>query len=440
MADVEFTATTDFNDDSEFSECEVDMAWATLQVKALIESDGTVVSIDGTNYTITDDATFKEAVSAQHTLNVAGTVAVADCGSVESLPLSIVVAESMLTKFLSPTLALLVNNYGQDILLDSSVNKNHLDIANAPYTAPKWDIKDAFECVQTFHSANGGIVLGESSLLLGEESFTMKFDQLGFNVNQWHNKFISNRTDDHGFEVKFNPSTSKFSLIIKHDAKNTSVELGAMPSITMGEWMTFSIAYKAPTREFAMYVQQDSTNHTIGTVTVDALQTNIGDSDDLVIYGDKKGSAFIKNIFVYDKHMLAAVLKWTTDTENKLNPVYFFPCDDTQAEVGDSIDSAPGHKILSQSSLNVGTEATFVGKTGGAGWVNQYHWNDNAVFHGEHCLRLTNTGPLVIDDSDIDWGTSWSFSMRFYPTTNGGVIFKKGDGFELKWYGGDKVS
>jgi hypothetical protein len=89
MADLEFTATTDFNADGEFSECEVDMSWATLQVKALVEASGNVVSIGGDNFTITDDASFLTAVKAQHTLNVGGTVAVDGCGDVSSLPLGV---------------------------------------------------------------------------------------------------------------------------------------------------------------------------------------------------------------------------------------------------------------------------------------------------------------------------------------------------------------
>tara|TARA_A100001037_G_scaffold106674_1_gene96927 strand:+ start:1350 stop:3062 length:1713 start_codon:yes stop_codon:yes gene_type:complete len=90
MANLEYTATTDFNADGEFSECEVDMAWATLQVKALLsESSTNTITINSNDYTVTNDETFLSAVKAQHALNVAGTVAVGDCGDVSSLPLGV---------------------------------------------------------------------------------------------------------------------------------------------------------------------------------------------------------------------------------------------------------------------------------------------------------------------------------------------------------------
>ena len=90
MANLEYTATTDFNADGEFSECEVDMAWASLQVKALLsESSTNTITINENNFTVTNDDTFLLAVKAQHALNVTGSVAQSDCGDVSSLPLII---------------------------------------------------------------------------------------------------------------------------------------------------------------------------------------------------------------------------------------------------------------------------------------------------------------------------------------------------------------
>jgi hypothetical protein len=130
MANLEFTATTDFNADGEFSECEVDMAWATLQVKALLsESSTNTITINSGDYTITNDETFLSAVKAQHALNVSGTVAQSDCGNVSSLPLGVSVNYGPLG--LSNILGYWrMNEQGPDYpakefpLYDSSLSKN----------------------------------------------------------------------------------------------------------------------------------------------------------------------------------------------------------------------------------------------------------------------------------------------------------------------------
>jgi len=86
-----YTANTDFNGDGNFSECELDASWATLQVKKLLETSGsTTIEIGGTSFSVTDNDTFLEAVKAMVALNVSASIASDGCAVVSSLPVSVV--------------------------------------------------------------------------------------------------------------------------------------------------------------------------------------------------------------------------------------------------------------------------------------------------------------------------------------------------------------
>ena len=62
---INYTANTDFNSDGEFSECELDTSWATLQVKKLLDTSGsTSIEIGGQTFTVTNDSSFLSAVKA----------------------------------------------------------------------------------------------------------------------------------------------------------------------------------------------------------------------------------------------------------------------------------------------------------------------------------------------------------------------------------------
>lgn len=86
-----YTANTDFNGDGNFSECELDASWATLQVKKLLETSGTTtIEIGGTSFNVTNNDTFLEAVKAMVALNVSANIASDGCAVVSSLPVSVV--------------------------------------------------------------------------------------------------------------------------------------------------------------------------------------------------------------------------------------------------------------------------------------------------------------------------------------------------------------
>ena len=60
---INYTANTDFNSDGEFSECELDTSWATLQVKKLLEtSTNSTIEIGGESFAITNNSSFLSAV------------------------------------------------------------------------------------------------------------------------------------------------------------------------------------------------------------------------------------------------------------------------------------------------------------------------------------------------------------------------------------------
>lgn len=87
---LNYTVNTDFNSDSEFSECELDVSWATLQVKKLLETSGsTTIEINGTSFNVTSNETFLNAVKAMVALNVSASIASGGCATVSSLPVGI---------------------------------------------------------------------------------------------------------------------------------------------------------------------------------------------------------------------------------------------------------------------------------------------------------------------------------------------------------------
>jgi len=87
---LNYTANTDFNSDGEFSECELDVSWATLQVKKLLElSGGTSITIGSDNFNIIDDDSFKSAVKAMVALNVSANIASDGCAVLSSLPIGV---------------------------------------------------------------------------------------------------------------------------------------------------------------------------------------------------------------------------------------------------------------------------------------------------------------------------------------------------------------
>ena len=72
---INYTANTDFNSDGEFSECELDTSWATLQVKKLLEtSTNSTIEIGGQTFYVYDDSIwltkFKEWSILPYSLNV----------------------------------------------------------------------------------------------------------------------------------------------------------------------------------------------------------------------------------------------------------------------------------------------------------------------------------------------------------------------------------
>ena len=91
---LNYTANTDFNGDGNFSECELDASWATLQVKKLLETSGTTtIEIDGTSFNVTNNDTFLEAVKAMVALNVSASIASDGCAVVSSLPIAVALGD-----------------------------------------------------------------------------------------------------------------------------------------------------------------------------------------------------------------------------------------------------------------------------------------------------------------------------------------------------------
>tara|TARA_B100001093_G_scaffold482638_1_gene514456 strand:+ start:2355 stop:4028 length:1674 start_codon:yes stop_codon:yes gene_type:complete len=98
---LNYTANTDFNGDGNFSECELDASWATLQVKKLLETSGsTTIEIGGTSFNVTNNDTFLEAVKAMVALNVSASIASDGCAVVSSLPVSISLGDLRLDEVL----------------------------------------------------------------------------------------------------------------------------------------------------------------------------------------------------------------------------------------------------------------------------------------------------------------------------------------------------
>jgi hypothetical protein len=138
-----YTANTDFNGDGNFSECELDASWATLQVKKLLETSGTTtIEIGGTSFNVTNNDTFLEAVKAMVALNVSASIASDGCAVVSSLPVEVSVDYGPLE--LSNVLGYWrMNEQGPDYdatagrsarifpLYDSSNFKNNADINKA---------------------------------------------------------------------------------------------------------------------------------------------------------------------------------------------------------------------------------------------------------------------------------------------------------------------
>ena len=91
---INYTANTDFNSDGEFSECELDTSWATLQVKKLLDTSGsTSIEIGGQTFDVYDNLSFLNAVKAMIALNVSASIATDGCAVADSLPVSVVVPE-----------------------------------------------------------------------------------------------------------------------------------------------------------------------------------------------------------------------------------------------------------------------------------------------------------------------------------------------------------
>ena len=87
-----YTANTDFNGDGNFSECELDASWATLQVKQLIETSGsTSIEIGGQTFDVYDNLSFLNAVKAMIALNVSASIATDGCAVVSSLPIDVTI-------------------------------------------------------------------------------------------------------------------------------------------------------------------------------------------------------------------------------------------------------------------------------------------------------------------------------------------------------------
>lgn len=91
--DLTYIAKTDFNSDGEFSECELDVAWATLQVKKLLElSEGGPISIGTSNFNVNNSESLLDAVKAMVAVNVSASIAAGGCKVPSSLPVELEVA------------------------------------------------------------------------------------------------------------------------------------------------------------------------------------------------------------------------------------------------------------------------------------------------------------------------------------------------------------
>lgn len=91
--DLTYIAKTDFNSDGEFSECELDVAWATLQVKKLLElSEGGPISIGSSNFNVNNSESLLDAVKAMVAVNVSASIAAGGCKVPSSLPVELEVA------------------------------------------------------------------------------------------------------------------------------------------------------------------------------------------------------------------------------------------------------------------------------------------------------------------------------------------------------------
>ena len=183
---LNYTTNTDFNSDGEFSECELDVSWATLQVKKLLEQSGSPsITINGTSFTITNDDTFLKAVKAMVALNVSASIASDGCAVVNSLPLGISL-ETPSGKS-SPDLFYRLNrNYGELSHSDSSPMANidaSYGSADSRIPNQKWGNvagENAFNIVAPWAAAKPhkkpgyGFVI-ENTELFTSDNFTLSF-------------------------------------------------------------------------------------------------------------------------------------------------------------------------------------------------------------------------------------------------------------------------
>ena len=431
---LNYTANTDFNGDGNFSECELDASWATLQVKKLLETSGsTTIEIGGTSFSVTDNDTFLEAVKAMVALNVSASIASDGCAVVSSLPVQVSLPPEELAKlpyFEIPSIAIMGVTNEENIQYDYSGNNRHLDFSSGTFTQYFKMIKELKQCFAVKRSSGEvGLELGESSELLGSGSFSIKFDSYGIN-QAWTSKYVTNLNsgDLNGFELVYNGSA--FLLNIKHSTGNLEWKsLGELPSgINVADWMTNTLVYNNSTKTFTLYIYQGGTNHTLGSVTINSDQTEIGNSDKLRLFGANASWNPLRNILVYKKAISESKIKSMNDNDDKLNPVYFFACDDTHESYNNSAVGANNeHKLISHKSLNNDTEAKFTG-WGDNDWANGFHAVEQS---GEQAIKLSSAGSdhsLIVEDGGIDWGTNFLFSMRFFATEGSGLIFEKADG------------
>lgn len=431
---LNYTANTDFNSDGEFSECELDVSWATLQVKKLLElSGGSSIAIGTDNFNVIDDDSFKSAVKAMVAINVSASIASDGCASASSLPISVSLPPEELAKlpyFESPTIAIMGTTNESLIQYDYSGNNRHLDFNSGDFANYFKMIKSLKQCFSVNRTGGEtGLELGNSSELLGSGSFTVKFDSYGIN-QAWTSKYITNldSSDSHGFELVYDGT--KFLLNIKHSTENSEWKpLGELPgAINVSEWMTTTLVYDNSTKTFTLYVYQGDTNHTLGSFTLNSDQDEIGNSDKLKLFGANASWNPLRNILVYKKSISDSKIKSMNDNGDKLNPLYFFACDDTHESYNNSAVGANNeHKLTSHKSLNNNIEATFSG-WGDNDWANGFHAVEQS---GEQSIKLSSSGSdhsMTVADGGIDWGSNFLFSMRFFATEGQGIIFEKADG------------
>lgn len=81
MADYAANTTSDFNGDGTFTDCDADIGWAYLQVKALIDNGGLSEPAD--------QSALETLVKDQYQINVNAQMATAGCGDIANLPVDV---------------------------------------------------------------------------------------------------------------------------------------------------------------------------------------------------------------------------------------------------------------------------------------------------------------------------------------------------------------